>query len=76
MPIMGGKEACIKIRQLEKELNLTPCFLLIISGNRTESEISECLDQKGKIRAEAFLKKLVAIEDLYRVIASNLSSLH
>jgi len=72
MPIMNGKEASMKIRELEKQNDLKPCFLMIISGNCTESEIQECLDPKGKIRAQAFLKKPVTLEDLVRVISNNI----
>jgi len=72
MPIMDGKEASMKIRQLEIEKGLDPCFLIIISGNCTDSETRECLDKNGKIRANGFLKKPVNIEDLLRGIGNNL----
>jgi len=75
MPIMDGKEASRKIRQLEMENNLEPCFLFIISGNCSESEINECLDQSGRIRANAFLRKPVSIEDLVRTLGSHLVDL-
>jgi len=75
MPIMDGKEAARKIRQLEIEGKIRPCFLLIISGNCTESEINECLDKKGTIRADAFLKKPINIEDLLRIIRCNIHQL-
>jgi len=75
MPIMDGKEASRKIRQLEIENNLEPCFLFIISGNCTESEFNECLDKSGKIRANAFLRKPVSIEDLVRTLGSHLVDL-
>ena len=68
MPIMDGKEASEKIRQLEADRNLSPCFLLIISGNCTESEIRQCMDRNGKIRADGFLKKPVNLDELVRVI--------
>jgi len=75
MPIMNGKEASMKIRELEKQNNLKPTFLMIISGNCTESEIQECLDPNGKIQAQAFLKKPVSLDDLVRVISTNIRSL-
>jgi len=75
MPIMDGKQASKKIRQFEKEKGLTPCFLIIISGNCTNSEIKECIDENGMIKAQAFIKKPVSIEDLIRVIGSGLAKL-
>jgi len=75
MPIMDGKEAARKIRQLETEGKIKPCFLLIISGNCSESEINECLDKQGAIRADAFLKKPINIDDLLRIFRCNLKQL-
>jgi len=76
MPIMDGKEASMKIRQLEIEKGLEPCFLIIISGNCTDSETRDCLDKSGKIRANGFLKKPVNIEDLLRVIGNSFIERH
>jgi len=75
MPIMDGKESAMKIRQFEADKGLDPCFLVIISGNCTDSETRECLDKNGKIRADGFLKKPVNVEDLLRVIGNNLGQL-
>jgi len=75
MPIMDGKEASAKIRQIEIEKNLKPCILIIISGNCTDSEIKECIDKTGPIRANGFLKKPVNIEDLTRAIGSSFDQL-
>lgn len=75
MPIMDGKEAATKIRDLETEKGLKPCILIIISGNCTDSEIKECMDKTGPIRANGFLKKPVNIEDLTRAIGSSFDEL-
>jgi CheY-like chemotaxis protein len=75
MPIMDGKQASRKIRQFEREKGLTPCFLIIISGNCSSSEIKECMDENGTIKAQAFIKKPVNIEDLIRVIGGGLGKL-
>ena len=68
MPIMNGKEASQKIRDFEKQKKLSECFLMIVSGNCTESEMRECLNREGQIRANSFVRKPVSIEDLERVI--------
>ena len=72
MPIMDGKTSAQKIRELEHEKKLTPCIILIVSGNCGESEINECIDKKGKIRADAFLKKPVGVDELGRNILFHL----
>ena len=68
MPVMDGKKAAEKIRELEKTRGVEPCLLIVISGNCSKSEIAECMNPNGKIRADAFLKKPVRIEDLKQVI--------
>ena len=68
MPVMDGKKAAELIRDFESKLKMKPCLLIIISGNCSESEISECMDPDGKIRADVFLKKPANIEDLLHVI--------
>jgi Osmosensitive K+ channel histidine kinase len=68
MPIWNGKQASKKIREYEKKKGLKPCLLIIISANCTESEMKECLNTAGDIRAQEFLKKPVTIEDLKRII--------
>ena len=72
MPIMKGKDAAQKIREFELEKGLQPCTMIIISANCTESEIKECLEKNGRIRANAFLKKPVTMDELYRVISCSL----
>jgi len=56
MPVMDGKKAAEKIREYEKLNRITPCILIIISGNCIESEIKECLNPEGKIRANVLLR--------------------
>jgi len=63
MPIIDGKDASKKIRQLEKEKNLTPCKIVFVSANCVESEMQECLNPSGEIRASAFFKKPVSLEE-------------
>jgi len=75
MPIMDGKQASRKIRQFEREKGLKPCFLIIVSGNCTNSEVKECLDENGSIKAQAFVKKPVNIEDLIRIIGHSIGKL-
>lgn len=36
----------------------------MISGNCSASEINECVEKEGRIRAECFLRKPVSIVDL------------
>ena len=75
MPVMNGKLASQKIREFEFRNRMDPCLLIIISGNSSKSEIDECLDKNGKIKADAFLKKPVAIDELGHLIARHFSSL-
>ena len=79
MPIMDGKKSAERIREYEAAKGLQPCILIVISGNCGDSEIEECTNPKGKIRANAFLKKPASIEDLARIITLHIrrnSSLH
>ena len=68
MPVMNGKEASQKIRELEIQMGLVPCFLTIVSGNCTSSVIKECLDKHGTMKADSFLKKPVSLEELLRAL--------
>ena len=72
MPIMDGKTASQKIRELEREKGLIPCLLIIVSGNCSQSEIDQCIDQNGEVKADVFLKKPVNINELSRIISSHL----
>lgn len=69
MPVMDGKKSAQKIRKFEQERGLRPCLLIVISGNCSESEIAQCLDKNGTIRANAFLKKPARPDDISRVIS-------
>ena len=68
MPIMNGKKASQKIREYEMQEGLDGCCLMIVSGNCIESEIAECLNAEGRIKADSFLKKPTKMEDIMRVI--------
>ena len=70
MPVTGGKEAAEKIRKYEEENRMEACTLIIISGNCSESEIAECMDMHGKVRANAFLKKPASLDEILHVISS------
>ena len=43
----------------------------MISGNCSESEINECLDQEGSITANSFLKKPVDIGEFGRIFGEH-----
>lgn len=64
MPNLDGKLAVQKIREFEQEKNLLPCNVIMISGNCSASEVNECLNENGKIKAKAFLKKPLMFNDL------------
>jgi two-component system CheB/CheR fusion protein len=64
MPGMNGKEAAKKIRAYEKDRNIWPVRIIMVSANCIESEIFDCLDKNGEIRATQFLKKPVTLEEL------------
>ena len=63
---MDGKTAAKKIREYEKENNIEPSTIIMISANISQSEIKECLE--GEIRANEFLKKPVKYEELGAVM--------
>jgi len=71
MPILNGKVAAQRIRELERQKGLRPCMIIIISGNCVDSEIKECMDKTGLIKANAFLKKPISLEEFGRVIANH-----
>jgi signal transduction histidine kinase/CheY-like chemotaxis protein len=68
MPIMNGKEAAKKIREFEREKKIWPVKIIMISANCVESEIVDCLDQNGEIRAIQFLKKPVTLDVLRKAL--------
>jgi len=71
MPEYDGKYAARKIRQFERENNLKECQLIIVSGNCTQSEMTECMNKDCDIKADAFLRKPVTIDDLISAIHLN-----
>ena len=71
MSVMDGKQSSRIIRQFERQKRINSCFLMIISGNCSESEINECLDQEGSITANSFLKKPVDIGEFARVLSEH-----
>ena len=75
MPNGDGKTAARKIREFERVFNLPNCLLIMVSGNCSDSEINECLNKDGEIRADAFLKKPVSFEELVNVIATQISNI-
>jgi response regulator of citrate/malate metabolism len=56
------------IRKYEKRKHLIPCVIIILSGNSTASEISECMDPLGEVRAQDFLVKPLKYEVLCETI--------
>ena len=70
MPLLDGKAACEKIREYEISHNLPPCSILIVSGNCFESEIKECLDPNGKIKANHFVRKPMYFSEFQRLITN------
>lgn len=76
MPVMDGKEASKKIREFEDRHGIEPCLLIVVSANCAESEIRECIDVNGPIRANAFLKKPATIDELSRVIGNYILEWH
>jgi len=68
MPKMDGKKSAEKIRNFEREKGLEPCLLIIVSGNCSQSEVLECMDKRGKIQADAFIKKPASLDELRQVI--------
>jgi len=65
MPEVNGKEACKRIRRLEKQYGIQDTTkIIIISGNSVESEVSACLDPNGEIRADYFFRKPVKKDEL------------
>ena len=64
MPIMNGKVVCERIRQYEKEENLKPVVIVLISGNYDKEQVRGFVGGFVEERkADYFLKKPVAMED-------------
>ena len=71
MPIMDGKDASKMIRELENREGLVPCFLSIVSANCADSEVNDCLDKEGQVKADCFIKKPASMEDLLNAIGNH-----
>jgi len=63
MPIMDGKQACEKIRDYEREHNLKPALIILISGNYEEQHVNNFLDGYSGRKADCFLKKPLLYEE-------------
>jgi len=51
MPVMDGKTAASKIRELETWHNIEPAVLYMVTGNTVLKDIEDCMDKTGMIRA-------------------------
>jgi FOG: CheY-like receiver len=69
MPVMGGKEACKQIRDFELQNNVGPTKIFIVSANCLDTEVNECIDRSGAIRAEGFIRKPVKNSELLAILA-------
>jgi len=75
MPIMNGKKAAERIREIEAQFKVNSCQIVFLSGNSVESEIMECLDMNGSKKANFFLRKPVKIDEFGSVI-QKIKSIH
>ena len=76
MPVMDGKAAIKKIRAFEMENNLKPSLIIVVSANCSESEIADCVGREkstGYMKANFFVKKPVSINELFRIIKSQMN---
>ena len=72
MPVMDGKTSARKIREFEAAKDLYPCLMMMVSANCHESEIKDCIDKEGTIRADAFVKKPASVDVLCEIVSSYL----
>jgi len=63
MPIMNGKTACEKIREYERQNNLNPTVIILISGNYEQQQLSTFLDKDQNKKADCFLRKPLLFEE-------------
>jgi len=63
MPIMGGKEACEKIREYERENRLKPCIILLISGNYEMQQMSSFIGERPQRKADCFIRKPLIFDE-------------
>jgi len=64
MPIMNGKVTCEKIREYEREHNLKPVIIILISGNYEEQYVANFVGNGHNRKADCFLKKPLLFEEL------------
>ena len=76
MPVMDGKKACKRIRELEEKYHVRPCYIIIITGNCLDTEVTECLNPNGSIRAQQFLRKPLRKEDFITQMTALYKMLH
>ena len=70
MPIMDGKRSARLIREFELQNKMRPCLMVMISANCSDSEIKECINKDGDVKADFFLKKPVTIDEVFKVLQS------
>jgi len=75
IPEMDGKRAAQLIRAFETSHKKKPCQIIFTSGNCLGKEISECLDHKGEIRGNYFLRKPVMFNQFSHVYSRVQASL-
>ena len=63
MPELDGKQAAVKIREIERQRGLDPTIIIFMSGNCTNQEFLECLNPEGQIRGQFFMRKPVNFEE-------------
>lgn len=68
MPVMNGKEASKKIREIEVSNDLKATKLLFVSGNTIKKEMDKCLDKEGDIRGDGFLRKPMSFDEFNETI--------
>lgn len=79
MPVMDGMTASKNIRDFESEKRLEPCSIVMVSGNCGESVIRECLNERGGVKAQGFLKKPVCfhvMEETFNSMLNHSSSVY
>jgi len=64
MPVMDGLTACKKIREYEKSAGFqTNIPIIIVTGNCTDQEKTDCLKEDGDIQANYFYRKPWTFEE-------------
>ncbi len=76
MPIMDGMTASKKIRRYEMRKNLAVedrIPIIMVTGNCTEVEKSNCLNPEGDIKASYFFRKPFVFEECRSCVKNVLS---